>query len=608
VTLPNSRPALFASGAARRLAGLCGALLVLAALAVNRRVLDFGFLYLRDDDVNVALNPHMGGLSLGRLKWMFTDGSYVRRYIPLGWLNFSATYQVAGLEASAYHAVALVLYLLNCALVFALVLWALRLFRPASRPGGLTPWEVAAAALASAWWALHPFRVETTAWVSGNLYGQSTALFLAAVLAYLQTYRSQGARRASWLGLAALGYTASLLTYPIALGAPVLLVGLDWLQARADPAPRFRRLLAEKLAFFVPLAAVLAVTVAARFGNTDVYGAVPSMTDLPLWSRIAQSSYVAAYYVWKPWWPFHLSPLYDSLFEFRSTEPVFLASVAAVAAVSAWALLAFRRRPAVAVVWFGYLALAAPFFGLTEKPHMASDRYACLLGALGAVVLAAALSRVSTRAARFGTAAAALAVVAFLARLSSSQLAVWSDDRAQHAYVVRGLTNAEFRDDFISRQLILQFLRGDEQAAASEVAARLRANPERQGFRKAAAIIADKGRLSAYYGAVPYIAILQDQLALGFARAGEFREADDHFAAALRLDDRFFQAAFDRALILLRLGRSDDALQAFFVAGRWAQPPLTAVQRHEFLDRLARTADTEGRAALAAAARRARAR
>ena len=131
-------------------------LLVLAGLAVNLRSLGFGFLYLRDDDVNVTLNPHMGGLSAARLQWMFTDWSYARRYLPLGWLNFSATYEFAGLGPLAYHAVALALYCANAALVYALLLRALRLFSASARERGLAPWDVGAAAMAAGWWALHP--------------------------------------------------------------------------------------------------------------------------------------------------------------------------------------------------------------------------------------------------------------------------------------------------------------------------------------------------------------------------------------------------------------------------------------------------------------------
>src|SRR5208282_4371185 len=165
-----------------------------------------------------------------------------------------------------------------------------------------------------------------------------------------------------------------------------------------------------------------------------------------------------------------------------------------------------------------------------------------------------------------------------------------TDDRAQHAYVARGLTNTELLDDFTSRQLILEFFRGDEKRVSEAVAARLAANPSSPGFRKAAAIIEEKRRISAYYGPVSLLAILQDQLALSFARAGQYREADDHFADALRLDGRFYQAAYDRALLLLKLGRGDDALRSYLAADSWASPPLPVAQKREFLRRLAEAA------------------
>ncbi len=594
--------ATFASADARRLAWLCGAALVLAAMAANLRVLGFGFLYLRDDDVNVALNPHMGGLSAARLQWMFTDWSYVRRYIPLGWLGFSATYQIAGLDPELYHLASLGLYALNCGLVFALILHALRLF-PGGRPGGLARWDVAAAALAACWWAAHPFRVETTAWVSGNLYGQATALLLASLVAYLRTYETTGRRRAAWLAASAAAYLASLLTYPIGLGVPVLLAGLDWLRSRSDPGVPLRRLFAEKAAFLIPVAGVLAVTLAARFAGTEVFGAVPGMRELPLSSRVAQSAYVAAYYVWKPWWPLHLSPLYDTLVAFSPWDWPFLLSTAAVAATCALALLWARRWPAFAVVWFGYLAAAAPFFGLTEKPHMASDRYGCFLEVIAAALIAAGLARIARPRARALAAVAALAVVAALGWLSWRQLGVWSDDRVQHAYVARGLTNVPLLNDFVGRQLILDFMRGDEGPASEAVAARLRVSPADPGLLKAEAIIEDKRRISAYYGPVSYLAILQQRLGLKFAREGALREANDHFEDALREDERFYQAAFDRALVLLRLGRCDDALRSYLQAAHWAPPDgLPRTQRRAFLILLQEAAGAAGKPELARAA------
>jgi tetratricopeptide (TPR) repeat protein len=603
VTQTQENPAFFASIRVLRLAWLCAALLVVAALALNLKVIDFGFLYLRDDDVNVALNPNMGGLGADRIAWMFTDAVYARRYIPLGWLNFAATYQFAGLDPRPYHTVALVLFLTNAGLVFAILLEVLRCFAPAARMGGLTAWEAGAAALAAAGWVFHPFRVETTAWVSGNLYGQAMALLFVSLLAYLGTYRSRGRRRLALLVASALAFTASLLTYPLALGVPVLLVGMDYLRSRAEPGNSFRRLLVEKIAFGAPLAAVLALTLAARFGNTEAFGAVPGIRDLPLLDRVAQSAYVAAYYLWKPWWPTDLSPLYDQLVDFNPLGAPLLLSMAVVGAITVAAIAAFRKRPAVAVLWFGYLACAAPFFGLTEKNHMTSDRYAFFLTVIVAAAVAVLIARVEGRRARVIVALGSLAVVAVFGLMSHRQLQIWTDDRVQHAYVARHLKDPGLLDDFTSRLLILEFMRGNEEAASEEVALRLAQNPRSAPMQKAARIISDKRRISSYYGRASYLAIVHDQMGLNFARSGQFREANDHFEEALRMDDRFYQAAYDRALVLLRLGRADDALHSYLLSLRWASPPLAGFQRRVFLDRLTTLADGLGRKDLAQAAR-----
>jgi tetratricopeptide (TPR) repeat protein len=607
VQSPSPKPPFFATPDARRLAWLCGAAIVLAALALNLRSLGFGFLYLRDDDVNIALNPHMGGLSAERLRWMFTDTAYARRYLPLGWLNFSATYEFAGLDPQAYHAVALALYVANAALVFGIVLHVLRVFRGRSTVAGLGSWDVGAAALASAWWALHPMRVETTAWASGNLYGQSALLLFASLLAYLRTYLSSGRSRTALLCLSVAAFAASLLTYPIGLGVPVLLVCLDWLRTRGSTG-NFRRLLAEKAAFFIPLAGMLAVTIAARYGDSGTFGPVPGMREMPLASRIAQSAYVAAYFIWKPWLPFHLSPLYDSLFDFSPTDWPFVLSTAFVIAASVYAVAVLQRRPYVAAVWFGYLAIAAPFFGLTEKPHMTSDRYGYLLTVVTSAVLAALLAGISRRNARTWSAGVGLLVIAALCHHTRRQLDIWTDDRTQHAYVARWLTNPVLLEDFTSRQLILEFLRGNEKEASRSVEAYLRVHPTSQGYIRAATIFADKRGIGTYYGPVSYLAILQDRLALRFAASGQMREADDHFGDALGLDDRFYQAAYDRSLVLLNLGRCEDALASFLWAESWAPSGLPEIQRSEFLSRLAKAATSEGKASLADAARRALAR
>ncbi len=602
---PPSRPRLFGSPEARRLAWLLGALLALATLALNARVAGYGFLYLRDDDVNLALNPHMGAPTAARIAWMFSDWSYARRYIPLGWLNLSATYALAGLDPRTYHVAGLALYILNSGLVLAVILHAVRLF---GSPGGLGLWEVAAAALAAGWWTMSPLRVETTAWVSGNLYGQATALALLSAASYLRSGFSEGGRRLAWVALSAGCYLASLLSYPIALGMPVLLAALDIIVSRRAGRPPLRRLLAEKLVFLVPLGAVAYATVAARLQGAAVYGEVPGLRDFPMGARLAQSAYVAAYYLWKPFWPTHLSPLYGTLVGFDPLGPASLAGLALVGGVTLFVLARLRRSPAPALLWLGYLACAAPFFGLTEARHMASDRYACLLTVLTACLLALAAIRARAGRARALVVAGALAVLGTLGAWTSGQLEHWRDDLVLHRYVLGGLDNAELREDFSGRLLILEFMRGDEAAASAAVDAGLREHPASASFRRARGIMDSKRRIAAYYGPVCLLAVLQEHLGIDMARSGQLAEAVDHFSDALRMDDRFYQAAFDRALALLRLGRAREALGSYLEADRWAGAKLPADKRRGFLSGLRDLAREGADPGLEAAADRALAR
>src|SRR5437870_1707795 len=49
-----------------------------------------------DDNVTIYDNPHIKGLTRENLHWMFTDVSYARRYMPLGWLSYAVDYQLFG--------------------------------------------------------------------------------------------------------------------------------------------------------------------------------------------------------------------------------------------------------------------------------------------------------------------------------------------------------------------------------------------------------------------------------------------------------------------------------------------------------------------------------
>ena len=131
----GARP-LFADERSCRLFVLLASLLFVAAFKLSCRVAGYDFLALGDDDINVTLNPYLGHLDHDRWMWLLTDSSYVRRFMPLGWLTLCALFQVNGLDPFFYHSAAFAFYVANVVLVYVAIAHVVRIFLPTATAVG----------------------------------------------------------------------------------------------------------------------------------------------------------------------------------------------------------------------------------------------------------------------------------------------------------------------------------------------------------------------------------------------------------------------------------------------------------------------------------------
>ncbi len=595
-----------------RLAFLLGVLLLLVAWKLNDRVTTYDFLALGDDDINVTLNPHLGHLDGPRWAWLMSDWSYVRRYMPFGWMTLCAVFGINGLDAFAYHSAAFAFYVVNVALVYLFVLQALRWLVPGSAPG-LTAWQVFAGFLAAGWWAAHPLRVESTAWISGLLYGQSAAFFLVALLAYLRSYANleRPGRRMLWVFGALLAMTASLMTYPIALGFPLLLFAMDlrFSRIRASKLPfPLGRLAAEKLLFLLPVGAIALFTTYARMRNPDIWGSVPTFREFPLVDRAMQAAYIVAYYVWRPLYPFRLPPITPDLLGFDPWSSAFVLSAALVLVISAWAVLERRRRPWIGPLWLAYLATALPFIGYTEHPYNANDRYAYLPTVVWAAAAAAGLAWVRSLGWRVAAAVLMLVLIAILGFTTNRVLGIWADPRTMYTYLTASLPEGEEHDRILSRLAMFDYLYGDSVTARRLVARCLRDFPTSEEMLKVKASIEGTGGRLAPSGERRPIAYMHYQMGLLFLRTHQPSEARAQLLRALRLEPELYQADFDLAVLDAGDGRLHDAAHHLILAEAYAGSRLPRAKRIECLqliDEAARNAgDLDLDRALAAQVRR----
>ena len=293
-----------------------------------------------DDHINLLENPSYRGLGWTHIRWMFST-TLMGHYIPVTWLSFGLDYTLWGMNPFGYHLTNNLIHAANTA-VFYLI--ALRLLGKASRLTGGT--LRAAGVMAALFFALHPLRAESVAWVTERRDVLSGLFFLLTILLYLAAADADGAPRRRLLVASVTAYALALLSKSIVMTLPLVLLLLDvyplgrlrlrwgmWREAA------IRALLREKLPYLAlgfagAVVSYWAVASQHFLTGSDKYG----------WpARIGIAGYSVWFYVEKTAVPLALSPLYELPRVVSLLEARFLWSIVAAVAISL-ALLALRRR------------------------------------------------------------------------------------------------------------------------------------------------------------------------------------------------------------------------------------------------------------------------
>jgi hypothetical protein len=409
-----------------RLPFLCAALLLLTAGAYLP-VWKNGFVDF-DDDVYLTPNPGvLQGLSLSGVWWAWTNDD-VPYWIPVTWLSFQLDAQLfparapdgsVALSPAAVHGQSLVWHAAGALLLFGL--W--------HRLTGAV-WR---SFLVAALFAVHPMHVESVAWAIERKDVLSGFFGLLTVWAYLSYLDRPGWPR--YLGMMA-AYLVSLLSKPMLMTLPAVLLLLDyWPLGRWGTVP-WRRLVREKVPLFVLAAVIAAVTLNSRASH----GSLVSLSTIPLPARLANALTAYGWYLSATFWPVRLAALYPH--PYGNWSPLgALAGAAALLSLTALALWQARRRPWLLVGWLWFVGMLVPVIGLAQGGAQAwADRFSYWphIGLFAAVVWGAADLARRARLPALVTAPAGALVLAGLAALTWVQVGYWRDSRTlwEHALAV----------------------------------------------------------------------------------------------------------------------------------------------------------------------------
>lgn len=326
-SIPGSRTAPFALWA-----GVAG--LVVAVLAAYLPVFSAGFVW--DDDVLITHNPFLrmdGGLAA---IWDLTQRN-TPDYFPLTSTLFWLEYRFFGNEPAGYHAVNVLLHLLNVLGLW----WILRGLR------------IPGAWLGAALFALHPLNASSVAWVAEQKNTLSFLLAATATAAWLAAHSPETPpnRERRLVTAAFFFYLLAVLAKSSAVVLPLLFLLLDGWRRRP-----FTRGAALQLAPFLAAGALLGL-VAISFQHAVGTAAGPAFQPLVwLTTGLAVSGRAVFVYLARAFFPFDLCAIHPLWRLDFSAWQTFAPTGLAAAALLALGIAGRRAEPCRAILagagWF----------------------------------------------------------------------------------------------------------------------------------------------------------------------------------------------------------------------------------------------------------------
>lgn len=521
---------------------ICATVVTLVAFIVFSEVLRADFL-LWDDDIAILYNYN---LRKEGILWMFGELDTTQRYNPLTFLVWSLVYHLAGFNPKWFHFVSVLYHSMSTLCLYLSLRELLKITAQQGRLNILSQRSLELASLLGALvWALHPLRVEAVALAASTTYCQSAFFLMGSLFFYLKAHQVHlSGRYPVFIGMSLLSYICSLLTYPLGMTFFMIFLVMDiYLLRRIDFSDaknrwvQLRAVLLEKLFFGVPAVAVAFTAVMVRHRPSTVWESPVTLVDFGIVDRTMQAFYILAYYLWRPFYPVKLAPIYMTLVSFDPYAPSFVLSLLVILGITIFCILMRKRLPILMGLWICYIVLQLPFLGFFEHPHFHNDRYSLLSSLVFSVLAAIVIVRAFAVFSAWRVTACMLIMLSTLGWLSVKQVGIWKNSEVFFNYIIRHLGEDPYRLEILGR-----LVRYYQQAGEIE-----------KSIQTLHRIIAIK----------PQSLLAHRQLASIYIDTGRFTEALPHFESMLAKEPSNFTTRYNFGIALLKVGRKAEAAEQF---------------------------------------------
>lgn len=415
---------------------LLGAILiVLAVYLVWAQSSAFDYIHL-DDGIYVFENSYVTrGLTAESVQWALTTKLPGSPH-PLTWLSHMLDVELFGPGPSAPHVINYLLHAASSVLLFLIFVRATGAWWPSL--------------MVALFFAIHPLRAESVTWVSERKDVLSTFFMFVTILFYVEYVRLrrlQGGYPALLYGAALTAFFLAILSKPMVVTLPVLLLLMDiWPLERVGLIQGTRRerilhlwrelwrLFLEKTPFLLLAlgwSALCILSMNRDYSDSNAAYLV-SFRDLSLLPRLLGLGPNYLEYLSNIVWPADLAVLYPH----PGTWPLSESICAAVILLLLSAVLFYfslKGWPFLGVGWLWFIIMILPVSGVLQNgPQSIADRYTYVssVGITFAIVWSFYSLTLLRPRLRGATAALAFGAVAILTFLTMTTVATWRNSES----------------------------------------------------------------------------------------------------------------------------------------------------------------------------------
>jgi hypothetical protein len=342
-----------------------------------------------DDGAYIFENPHIRLLNAAFFKWAFFD-FYSYNWHPLTWMSHALDYALWGLNPLGHHLTNIILHAINTFFVVFLVIRLLDAFKRTVRNGQSSflneQTKLIAAGTTGLLFGLHPLHVESVAWVAERKDLLCALFYLLTIITYTNYARSvteEAPQKISFPRfinkhylLALAFFILALLSKPMAVSLPVVLLLLDWFPYnRIQSFKTLWSALIEKLPLIVLSFISSIVTVLAQKSG----GAISSIEIVPLSIRVLVGAKALISYLLKMALPLNLVPFYPYPRDVSFVSLGYLSAVLLVIGLTAGCVVLIKKQKLWLAAWGYYVVTLLPVLGIIQVGGQSmADRYTYL--------------------------------------------------------------------------------------------------------------------------------------------------------------------------------------------------------------------------------------